>query len=283
MNHDAAIRDLAHADPRVRAQAADALGRDEPHRNQAIAALEKALEDAHPSVRYAALLSLGELAASSSWKPVVAALDDEEPLCREAAAIALGELGAPECWQPLVESLDSEHGEVRFQAVASLAQIDAARAAPLVRPLVEDHDAKVRAQAAAALGDARDLESLEPLAQLLDDEPEVRHEAALALAQLGDARAVAPLVDALGRRDQALDAASALARLDAARDAEVAALLEKLLGRWLADPLVKVRAAEALARAGHGRGHEHLRKALHARRDDVRGLAESILRELHVD
>jgi hypothetical protein len=85
---------------------------------------------------------------------------------------------------------------------------------------------------------------------------------------------------ALTHRDRALDAAEALARLHAADDANVKAALERELSRWLADPLVKVRAAEALAKAGHARGREYLQKAARARRDDVRGLAEAVLMDL---
>jgi HEAT repeat protein len=279
VNFEAALRDLSHRDPRVRAQAADALGRaDEAHHAAAIEALVRASADTHPSVRYAALLSLGELTAKEALPTVAAALDDAEPLCREAAAIALGQLGAPEAWDRLAAALDSDRPEVRFQVITSLVELDPARAAPLVRPLLDDGDAHVRAQAAAALGDARDLPSLEPLAARLDDVPEVRHEAALALARLGDRRALPRLLSALDDGERALDAAAAIAQLgidDPAREA-----LARLLSRWLADPLVKVRAAEALARAGDRRGRAHLERAARARRDDVRGLAQSVLSDL---
>ena len=39
-------------------------------------------------------------------------------------------------------------------------------------------------------------------------------------------------------------------------------------------------AAEALAKGGNARALEHLRRAAHARREDVRGLAQSVLSEL---
>jgi len=281
VNHAAALRDLSDADPRARAKAADALGRAEgSERLPAIAALEGACSDEQPSVRYAALLSLGELASSASLALVAAALDDAEPLCREAAAIALGELGNTEAWTPLESSIDSPYAEVRFQVIASLTQLDLTRAAPLIRPLLGDDDPKVRAQAAAALGDAGAQEAGEELAALLDDTLAVRHEAALALARLGDARAVPVLLAALGNRERALDAAEALSRLNAAAQPEVKAALSHELSRWLGDPLVKVRAAEALARAGDPRGRQHLKKAARARRQDVRGLAQSVMSEL---
>ena len=281
---EAALRDLEHTDPRVRAQAADALGRSEPgDRGQAVTALVRAVDDAHPSVRYAAILSLGELGAGEAVDALVARLGDGEPLVREAAAIALGQLGeagGARAWSALERALSSDEPEVRFQAVASLAEIDATRAAPLVVGLLDDGDAKVRAQAAAALGDAGERRHADRLARLLDDTVDVRHEAALALARLGDRRALPSLVAALGTADRAFDAATALAALGIGEDASARAALGQEVTRFFGDAMVKVRAAEALAKAGDERGKEHLRKAAKSRRDDVRGLAQSVLSEL---
>jgi HEAT repeat protein len=161
-----------------------------------------------------------------------------------------------------------------------LAEVDATRAAPLVLPLLEDGDAKVRAQAAAALGDGGEGAHAGPLAAHLDDLPEVRHEAALALARLRDARARPVLLTALGDRERALDAATALAGLGIGDDPAARATLQAIVGRLFGDPLVKVRAAEILVRAGDTAARAHLDKAARARRDDVRGLAQSVLSEL---
>ena len=281
---DAALRDLENRDARVRAQAADALGRVETaERGAALSALTRAVDDEHPSVRYAALLSLGELAAGSAADAVAARLGDGEPLVREAAAIALGQLGAgggARAWSALESALRAGEPEVRFQAVASLAEIDAARAAPLVVALLDDDDAKVRAQAAAALGDSGERRYADRIARLLDDSDDVRNEAALALARLGDRRAVPTLVAALAVADRALDAATQLAALGLGEDAAARAALGHEVDRFFGDPLVKVRAAEALARAGDARGRAHLHKALRSRRADVRGLAQSVLSDI---
>jgi len=63
-------------------------------------------------------------------------------------------------------------------------------------------------------------------------------------------------------------------------DAAARAALGQEVSRFFGDAMVKVRAAEALAKAGDERGKEHLRKAAKSRRDDVRGLAQSVLSEL---
>jgi HEAT repeat protein len=284
MHLEAALRDLEHRDPRVRAQAADALGRtDAGERERALPALTRAADDEHPSVRYAALLSLGELAAATAVTTLIAHLSDAESLCREAAAIALGQLGpdgGDAAWGALTKALGNAAPEVRFQAIASLAEVDAGRAAPLVAPLLADGDVKVRAQAAAALGDAGDRAHADRVAALLDDADEARHEAALALARLRDRRAIPSLLAALRRSDRAFDAATALAALDAATDAAARDALAGEMTRLFGDSLVKIRAAEALARAGDRRGLDHLRKAVKSRREDVRGLARSVLSDL---
>jgi HEAT repeat protein len=292
MNLDAALRDLSHQDPRVRATAADALGRvAEVEKAAAREALKRAVDDPHASVRYAALLSLGELGAHAEVPSAVLRLDDGEPLVREAAAIALGQLGQAAheaaardseeaAFSALVEALAASGPEVRFQALASLVEIDAARAAPIVRPLLDDGDVKVRAQAAAALGDAGDAGARDLLARKLEDVDEVKREAALALGRLGDRRGVPALMTALTEADHALDAASVLAELGVAGDERLRATLAHEIGRFFGDRLVKVRCAEALARSGDPRGRAYLEKARHARREDVRGLAESVLGSL---
>jgi HEAT repeat protein len=292
VNLDAALRDIEHADPRVRAQAADALGRVvEVERPAARTALGRAVDDPHASVRYAALLSLGELGAHEDTDHVILRLDDGEPLVREAAAIALGELGmaaggagareqVEAAFAALTEALSASHPEVRFQALASLIEIDAARAAPLVRPLLDDADGKVRAQAVAALGDARDATVRDRVARMLDDVDDVRFEAAVALARLGDRRGVPVLVATLAHRDRAFDAASALAEIGLGGDEQATETLAREVGRLFGDPMVKVRCAEALLRSGDARGRAYLEKARRARREDVRGLAESVLEQV---
>ena len=44
-----------------------------------------------------------------------------------------------------------------------------------------------------------------------------------------------------------------------------------------------VRVAEALVKAGHPGGRAHLEKAARSRREDVRGLAQSVLSNLDAD
>src|SRR5205823_5353276 len=86
--------------------------------------------------------------------------------------------------------------------------------------------------------------------------------------RLGDRRAVPQLLRALELPDHALAAAESLGPW--AGDPDVQPALERLVGRWLGDPLVKVRAAEGLARAGHADARRHLEKAARAPHDAAR-------------
>ena len=200
---EAALRDLAHPEPRVREQAAAALGSaPAADRDEAIAALRRALRDDIGAVRYAAALSLGELQDAGSLEALVDQLEDGDPMAREAAAIALGEIGDQRAFEPLARALASGPPEVRFQAVASLSALNPDRAYELLLRALGDADAEVRASAAAALGDHADPRACDRLAALLDDADRAcRFEAAFALARMGDRRATPVLVGFIGDRD----------------------------------------------------------------------------------
>src|SRR5262249_39446694 len=108
-------------------------------------------------------------------------------------------------------------------------------------------------------------------------EADPRFEAAYALAQHGDRRATPILHEFLRDETRALDAASALSQL---RDPRSAEPLRRLLRRFFAPALVKVRAAHALAGRGDEAGRAYLTRAATRRREDVSGLAKECLDEL---
>jgi HEAT repeat protein len=276
---EAALRDLGSERWEARAMAAGALGSvDEADRQPACEALRKALRDDRGEVRFAAAMSLAELRDPAAAPLLVDQLDDGDPRAREAAALALGRIGNPEvAWAPLASKLRIGGPAVRFQAAASLAEIDAERAAPLLRVALRDEDPEVRANAAAGLADApHDAETIEALAKAAETEkqPEPRFEAAYALARHGDKRATLVLHDFLRDETRAYDAADALGQLADPRSLEP---LRRLMRRWFAPALVKVRAAHALALLGDAAGREYLEKAAERRREDVSGLAKELL------
>jgi HEAT repeat protein len=285
---DAALRDLREPRWEARAHAATALSTCDPEdRDTAAAALRPLLSDPRGEVRLAAILSLAELHDRAALPPLIEALADPDRHVREAAAIALGRLGDAEGALPaLCRALREGSPEVRFQAAASIAELDPAGAVPHLLEALRDQDPEVRGSAAAGLGEApqdapRAREIPDALAALLTDaHPDPRFEAACVLSRLGDRRAVPVLHGFLSDPRLALDAAEALARVP---DERSAAPLLQLLSRWLTPPLIKVRAAYALARSGADRdrqGQAWLTRLSRSFRPEVRGLAQELLASL---
>lgn len=282
---DAALRDLREPRWEARAHAATALGTCDPEdRDTAAAALRPLITDPRGEVRLAAILSLAELHDQAALPPLIEALSDPDRHVREAATIALGRLGdAAGAVPPLCRALREGSPEVRFQAAISLSELDPKGAVPHLLQALADKDPEVRGSAAAGLGEAprdapRAAEIPDALAALLDDpHPEPRFEAATVLSRLGDRRALPALHLFLTDPRRALDAAEALARLP---DARSAAPLQQLLSRWLTPPLLKVRAAYALALCGADpdqQGRAWLVRLSRSFRAEVRGLAQELL------
>ncbi len=281
---DAVLRDLASGDPHARARAADLLGDLDPAEDpelvaRARAALRPLLREESADLRYTAALSLGELRDGEAVDALVEQMEgDGNPLARQAAVIALGMIGDARAVAPLVKALRGGGPEVRFQAATSLAQVDRTAASGPLRAALADDDPEVRGAAAAALGEVGDPGAAGALAPLLQDGPAIRFEAAVALARLGDRRGTAVLVEALrGDPDHRLLAAEHLFRCP---DPELAPVLRRELGRWLAPALPKVWLAAALARLGEAEGRARLVALLGSRRQTVRGLAIQVLGEL---
>jgi HEAT repeat protein len=279
---DAALRDLDHPDPRVRAVAAGALGSAPADRAaEARAALRPVLDDGRPDVRYAAALSVGELADPEAVDRLVHMLDDRDIMPRQAAAISLGKIGDPAAVEPLIRALANGPPDVRFQAAASLVELDAVRAvAPLVSAL-QDRDPEVRGSATAGLGDLEAHEAADDIALLLGDNVEsVRVEAAYALGRLRDPRGLPALAPLSTHRDFGFMVCELLGRLG--DPAAVPALLRAYKGLFV-HPLTRLRAAASLVRLGETAARPHLLRATRSWRGEVRGLAFEVLGEVGGD
>jgi HEAT repeat protein len=276
---EAALRDLDHSEPRVREQAAAALGYAPPSaREAAVSGLRRALRDEYGAVRYAAALSLGELEDRGAFEPLCDQLEDGDAMARQAAAIALGRIGDPRAFDPLARALENGPAEVRFQAVASLVELDAERARELVVRALADEDAEVRGSAAAALGDHGDRGARDAIAALLDDTNlSCQFEAAFALARMSDRRATPVLAGLIGHRDLALGALEGLTQL---RDERARTPVKQLARKFFTPALVRVRAAAVLAALGDEEGRALLHRRVTARREDVRALAIQVLGEV---
>lgn len=276
---DAALRDLAHPDPRVRATAAGALDRAPADRRQEVCgALRDALDDGAGDVRYAAALALRELEDPEAVPRLITMLEDRDVMARQAAVMALGRIGDPQAVLPLIEALREGPPDVRFQAVTSLVELADPRALPALLGALEDRDAEVRATAAAAVGDLKAHEGADAVALLLKDpDPRVSLEAAYALSRLGDDRGLDTLCRRATHRDFGFLACEALGRLG---NPEARQALERAWKGFFVHPLTRVRAAASLLQLGEVAPRETLIVQSRSRRSEVRGLALELLGEL---
>jgi len=276
---DAALRDMEHPDPRVRSVAADALGSAPPDRaEEACVALRTALDDGRPDVRYAAALSLGELADGEAVDRLVHMLEDRDIMPRQAAAISLGRIGDKAGVEPLINALAEGPPDVRFQAISSLVELDGVRAVAPLMVALEDHDPEVRGSAAAGLGDLEAHEAADAIAGLLGDTLEtVRVEAAYALGRLRDPRGLPALVKLTTHRDFGYMVCELLGRLG---NPEAVPALERAQRRFFLHPVTRLRAAASLIRLGETASRAYLLRACRSWRSDVRGLAFELLGEV---
>lgn len=278
---DAALRDVDAPRDDARGRAAESLGDAPPERlAEAAAALERLVDDRAPTVRAAALASLGRLGAESALDAIVARFEDGDPTVQQVAMIAAADLGDRRALGPIREALGAARAEVRFQAVAALVDLAPEESAEALAPLVDDPDPEVRLQVADALGGLERPEGAESLLMMLgDEEARVQHSAAIGLARLGDGRGVGQLVDALDDQERFFEAAWALGELRADEAREPLARVAESFFKPLA---TKAAAAAALVRLKDERGVEALRRILRAVRSDARSYAAQLVGELEL-
>jgi HEAT repeat protein len=250
---DAALRDTGSATAEVRWVAALALGQEDgPRTGEAIAALQRLVEDPVEEVRAQAIEGLAGHARSGrdvSREVIASALVDPSDLVRMTG----------------VEAVD---------LFAEDPAADAAR-------LLEDQAPGVRIAATRMLADLDAEAEVERLAALLRDPDElVCREAALALVRLGDARGERVAIRALdGEDDVATAAALALGRAGSPAAVEA---LRGITGGWFVSASLKATAAAALARCGDPTGAEIIGRMLRSLRGSTRLAALVALARLPV-
>lgn len=281
---EAAMRDVRAQGVAARVAAARRLARPEAGRElDARQGLRALLQDREPSVRAAALDSLGVIGNREDHDLVLPMIEDADPWNRELAVIALSHIDHPQRAATLREALRHPSPEVRFQALQSCTALMPEVAAERAHALSADPDPQVRIAAIRALAtaDTADGPGRARLLQLLDDRvEEVRWEAALALSPHGERGALQVLLPALEHRDRVLDTLDALShyRTRAARSA-VQAIAESVLK----SPLLAAAAARSLLEMGE-RDHavSALRRVLRALRSEGRNLALQTIAQAHL-
>ena len=191
------IRELQHADWRVRKFAAYGLGEAEPRieRAEAVAALADRLVDAHVDVRDQSAWALGEIEDAAAVPALSETLHkDAEHRVRLRAAWALGEIEHASAVPALVMTLKDPDVALRKQSAWALGEIESDLAVDGLVAALTDADVTVRKQAAWALGEIESREAVQPLIRALKDPNfEVRKTAAWALGEIEDAGALEAL------------------------------------------------------------------------------------------
>jgi HEAT repeat protein len=140
------------ADPRVRAEAAEALG---GWGERAVDALEAATGDSEAIVREAVATAMGELRHSGAVTWLLdAASGDDDSMVREAAVAALGAIGDPRTTPVLLELVRSGPPQVRRRAVVALTVFDGDDVEAAIRAAAQDRNPMVREAAEMVVGRA---------------------------------------------------------------------------------------------------------------------------------
>jgi len=162
------------------------------------AALQRALADPDPGVRWhaaAALMQLGRAASGAAPALLVAMTDGSWPV-RNAAGRALEDVAEPAHVELLARALADPSAETRYHVARAIGRLGPAAlaAVPALTAALRDEDSEVRMEsvwALAAFGPAARA-AVPPLqGALADPEPQVRAAAAHALAAVDEAPAAA--------------------------------------------------------------------------------------------
>lgn len=260
-----AIREVIAAsksdDPFLRANAIEAM-RPLPERARALITL--GVDDPASVVRFAALMTAGELQMKHVEQAAKRRLNDPSRSVRAAAIFACHAAGEPVNPTPLADMLASRDPNVRANAVmvvarlgqpGSIEMIKQATRAPMRRASAEER-AITRVQVAEAvvrLGDEKSLDAIRAAAYSPFDEVKVL--AILTLGRLEDKAMAAALVPML--KNEPIEVRLAAAR-SLGQMGEVNGLRTAIEGSQSDRAPVRAQAAFALADIRHERSHEVL-------------------------
>ncbi|WP_067046912.1 HEAT repeat domain-containing protein [Methanofollis ethanolicus] len=258
---------LSDPDPGVRWMALEALG---AIGNPALPVLTRLLGSDDIDLRWGAAVTLGDIGDPAAVEPLARALEDGDRYVRTRAALALAALGVP-ALPSLAAAAGHRDAGVRWAAALALGKIGSPDSIPALSPLVSDTDPAVRWKAVEALGAIGGEAAVGPLVMALDDrDEEVCGVATAALTAIGEP-AVTSLIDALRTKGRWFRAVSALREMGTAAAPALSSALSRK-NRW-----VRIGAAMVLAEEGDRQGTDALVAALSDADPDVREAAREIL------
>ncbi|MEE9212150.1 MAG: HEAT repeat domain-containing protein [Phycisphaeraceae bacterium] len=270
-------------DPFLRANAIEAA---QSLPGRALPLVQLALDDEHPAVRFAALVTVGQLRFNAAVPAATRLRDDPVESVRAAALFALHQCGQQVDITPLAQALAGQSPSARGNAAMLLGMMDDPSAAPMLMELARVSMPKVASVQEAIVR----IQVAEAVLKLTEDEvalsalragafsqfDEVRVLAVLALGKIGDRRmkpAIARMLEDPPIELQ-LAAAEYLARLG---DFEGLSVALEATGSTLFT--VRAQAAMALALFGDVRASEALGRLLADPDEHVRvAAAAAVLR-----
>jgi HEAT repeat protein len=181
-----------NSDPTIRQRAVFLMGRfsEERFADQ----LVLSLADESAAVRLAAINAILKLRPSNGIEPLISSLEDGEVWIRAAAAQALGEYRDPRAVEPLLQHLDHDPPPVRLAAIEALSRCGDASVRERLYRCLDDPDLEIRRAAVLALSRAAGDDALvRTLGAMTDGDWRIRAAAAASLGMRGDIRALEPL------------------------------------------------------------------------------------------
>jgi HEAT repeat protein len=172
--------------------------------DRAVSGLMRLLRDGHPRVRAAAAQGLGRQEDRAAVYPLMGELWDKDAEVRAAAAWALGRLEDRTAVESLVQALGDPEPTVRSEVAWALGRVEDRRAVASLGALLTlpDPDARARSHAAWALGRIEDAAAVSALSRgLRDPDERVRRQAVWALGRIESAAARGALIEAVDGAD----------------------------------------------------------------------------------
>lgn len=185
--------------------------------------------DKDVSVRQQAAIALSYLADPASGPALVEALKDTSPSVRYAALHTMGVIKYMQAEDSIIELLDPKEPAACRTAISALGMLRSAKAVPAVTALLDSSDQQIRLEAARALGEMGDRSAAPQLQKRLAaaERPAIRVEAAFSLAKMGIKDGL-PVAQELVKSSDLSLKSQALNVITAVGDERSLALLEEL-------------------------------------------------------
>jgi HEAT repeat protein len=181
-----------NSDPTIRQRAVSLMGRfsEERFADQ----LVLSLADESAAVRLAAIQAILKLRPSKGIEPLISSLEDTEVWIQAAAAQALGEYRDPSAVTSLLRHLDHDPPPVRIAVIEALSRCGDEEVRERLYRCLSDPDLEIRRAGVLALARTGGDDALvRTLGAMTDIDWRIRAAAAVSLGMRGDMRALEPL------------------------------------------------------------------------------------------